>query len=142
MTDEQTLTLPDRKSQTETPLPDRASMESDSPYYYPFNKKVGVKFDGIVIFDAVEYCVSEGWVRRYCRTSRGAASRRARQVRLPHSPRRRRAVSPMSAPIMVIVAFLHFGAAINEAVAGHDPEAALLLSFFLGDCALIWMVAR
>lgn len=45
-------------------LPDRVSVEPDSEFYDPYWKKIGVKFRGRVIFDVIEVCVSEGWVRR------------------------------------------------------------------------------
>lgn len=46
------------------PLPDRVCSERGTQFFDPYCKKIGVKFNGRPIFDCVEYCVSEGWVRR------------------------------------------------------------------------------
>jgi hypothetical protein len=40
-------------------------MERDSVHFSPYFMKIGVRFDGRVRFDVVEYCVSEGWVRHH-----------------------------------------------------------------------------
>jgi hypothetical protein len=52
-------------------IPDRVSIDAKSPYFWPYFKKVGVKFDGLVIFNATEFCVSEGWVCRSLRDKFG-----------------------------------------------------------------------
>lgn len=46
-----------------SPLPDRLSVNPDSPFYGEYGK-VGVRFDGSDRpGDVEEYCVSEGWIR-------------------------------------------------------------------------------
>lgn len=46
--------------------PDRLSVEPSSPFFnLEAIKKVRVTFNGIVQTKVVEYCVSEGWVRRH-----------------------------------------------------------------------------
>lgn len=46
--------------------PDRLSVEPSSPYFNAASlKRIGVKFNGVVQNRLVEYCVSEGWVRRH-----------------------------------------------------------------------------
>lgn len=51
----------------ETPpaLPDRLSVDPNSPYYDAavLERNVGVKFKGQDKTNVEEYCVSEGWVR-------------------------------------------------------------------------------
>lgn len=42
------------------PFPDRVSIERDSTFFRSDFKKVGVKFEGRVIFNCIEFCVSEG----------------------------------------------------------------------------------
>lgn len=44
-------------------IPDRVSLESDSPYYFPHWQKLGVRHDGGEMASVVEFCVSEGWCR-------------------------------------------------------------------------------
>lgn len=45
-------------------IPDRVSIERDSPFFWPGYKKLGVKIDGEKRSrDVVEFCVSEGWAR-------------------------------------------------------------------------------
>jgi hypothetical protein len=53
------------------PLPDRVSIVKDSPNYSPFNKHIGVKFNGKVVTNVVEYCVSEGWCLLIALTDKG-----------------------------------------------------------------------
>ena len=47
------------------PLPDRLSVNPDSPYYdaEALERGVGVRFKGVEKTNVEEYCVSEGWVR-------------------------------------------------------------------------------
>lgn len=47
-------------------IPDRVCLEVGSPYFVEasITNKIGIRFDDKVIYDAIEYCVSEGWVRR------------------------------------------------------------------------------
>ena len=46
-------------------LPDRLSVDPNSPYYNAevLSRDVGVRFKGIEKTNVEEYCVSEGWVR-------------------------------------------------------------------------------
>ena len=46
------------------PLPDRLSIDPDSPHYNAviFEHAVGIKLNGKERFDVEEYCISEGWV--------------------------------------------------------------------------------
>jgi hypothetical protein len=46
-------------------LPDRLSVDPDSPYYDAkvLEREVGVRFRGVDKNNVEEYCVSEGWVR-------------------------------------------------------------------------------
>lgn len=53
------------------PPPDRISMDQRSEYFYREYFRIGVKLDGKVIFDCVEYCVSQGWCRRYLKLPNG-----------------------------------------------------------------------
>ena len=58
---------------TDTPLPDRLSVEADSEYcnkaLLPF---VEVYFNNVrQVNSVVEYCVSEGWIRRRKMTALG-----------------------------------------------------------------------
>jgi len=50
---------------TSTQLPDRLSVDPNSPYYNAevLSRDVGVRFKGIEKTNVEEYCVSEGWVR-------------------------------------------------------------------------------
>jgi hypothetical protein len=43
-------------------IPDRVSLERNSPYFWHAYRKIGVKIDGVIRrADVVEFCVSEGW---------------------------------------------------------------------------------
>lgn len=42
--------------------PDRVSIETDSPFFNPYVRKMGVKFNDRVIFNCKEFCTSESWV--------------------------------------------------------------------------------
>jgi hypothetical protein len=46
-------------------LPDRLSVDPDSPYYNAavLEREIGVRFRGVEKNNVEEYCVSEGWVR-------------------------------------------------------------------------------
>jgi len=46
-------------------LPDRLSVDPNSPYYNAevLSRDVGIRFKGIEKTNVEEYCVSEGWVR-------------------------------------------------------------------------------
>ncbi len=46
-------------------MPDRLSVDPDSPYYNAdlLTRGVGIKFRGEEKTNVEEYCVSEGWVR-------------------------------------------------------------------------------
>lgn len=44
-------------------IPDRVSLEEDSPFYFPAWQKIGVRFNGGDRRSVVEFCVSEGWLR-------------------------------------------------------------------------------
>lgn len=54
-------------------IPDRASVEEDSPFYWARGALVDVWFEGNKRgkYDVVEYCISEGWVRIGLRNGRG-----------------------------------------------------------------------
>lgn len=46
-------------------LPDRLSVDPDSPFYDAaiLERNIGVRFRGVDKNNVEEYCVSEGWVR-------------------------------------------------------------------------------
>jgi len=46
-------------------LPDRLSVEPDSPYYDEalVERGVGIRFNGGEKTNVEEYCISEGWIR-------------------------------------------------------------------------------
>jgi hypothetical protein len=46
-------------------LPDRLSVDPNSPYYNAevLARDVGIRFKGVEKTNVEEYCVSEGWVR-------------------------------------------------------------------------------
>jgi hypothetical protein len=50
---------------SEPNLPDRLSVEEDSPWYNAevLQRGIGVRFRGLERTDVDEYCISEGWVR-------------------------------------------------------------------------------
>lgn len=50
---------------TSDALPDRLSINPDSPHYNEdlLARGVGIRFNGIEKTNVEEYCVSEGWVR-------------------------------------------------------------------------------
>lgn len=52
-------------SSEQTDLPDRLSIDPDSPYYVAslIEGGVGIKFNGQEKTNVTEYCISEGWIR-------------------------------------------------------------------------------
>jgi hypothetical protein len=44
-------------------IPDRVSLEKDSPHFFPPWQKIGVRFNGGECNTIVEFCQSEGWAR-------------------------------------------------------------------------------
>ncbi len=50
---------------TETALPDRLSVDPDSPFFVQalIERGVGIRFNGAEKTNVEEYCVSEGWIR-------------------------------------------------------------------------------
>jgi len=44
-------------------IPDRVSLEGNSPYFFADWRKIGVRIDGGESQSVVEFCVSEGWAR-------------------------------------------------------------------------------
>lgn len=46
-------------------LPDRLSVNPDSPYHDPevLSREVGIRFKGVEKTNVEEYCVSEGWIK-------------------------------------------------------------------------------
>jgi hypothetical protein len=53
------------KAPAMTDLPDRLSVDPDSPFYDAevLQQQVGIRFKGEEKTNVEEYCVSEGWVR-------------------------------------------------------------------------------
>jgi hypothetical protein len=54
---------PTRREKIANVIPDRVSLETDSPHYFPKWSKLGVRFRGGDRTSTVEFCVSEGWIR-------------------------------------------------------------------------------
>ena len=50
---------------TNDQLPDRLSVDPNSPYYNAeiLSRDVGIRFKGVEKTNVEEYCISEGWVR-------------------------------------------------------------------------------
>ena len=50
---------------TNQPLPDRLSVDPNSPFYNAevLSRDVGIRFKGVEKTNVEEYCVSEGWIR-------------------------------------------------------------------------------
>jgi Protein of unknown function (DUF3297) len=48
-----------------TPLPDRLSVDPNSPFYNAdlLQSGVGIRFNGVEKTNVEEYCVSEGWIK-------------------------------------------------------------------------------
>ena len=55
----------DKTEPTNDTLPDRLSVDPNSPYYNAdiLARDVGIRFKGIEKTNVEEYCISEGWVR-------------------------------------------------------------------------------
>ena len=49
----------------DTPLPDRLSVDPESPFHDEalLAKGIGIRFNGVEKTNVEEYCLSEGWVR-------------------------------------------------------------------------------
>ena len=47
------------------PLPDRLSVDPDSPHYVAaiFEHDIGIRLNDKERFDVEEYCISEGWIK-------------------------------------------------------------------------------
>ncbi len=47
------------------PLPDRLSVDPDSPHHVAavLERGIGIRFNDKERFDVEEYCISEGWVK-------------------------------------------------------------------------------
>lgn len=45
-------------------FPDRLSVEPNSRYYTSVGSYVGVKLEGEIVEQVVEFCISEGWIRK------------------------------------------------------------------------------
>lgn len=58
-------------------IPDRVSVEKASPFYdAKIGHEIDIALNGIrQINNVVEYCISEGWLRRYRRTALGQLKR-------------------------------------------------------------------
>jgi hypothetical protein len=54
-----------RRAMSDTPFPDRLSIDPDSPFYDEalLSRGVGIRFKGAEKTNVEEYCVSEGWIR-------------------------------------------------------------------------------
>ena len=50
---------------TDIPIPDRLSIDPDSPHYDNnlLEHGIGVKLNGAEKINVEEYCISEGWIR-------------------------------------------------------------------------------
>src|SRR6266700_8170358 len=59
------VAMNDETEVTSDQLPDRLSVDPNSPYYNAevLARDVGIRFKGIEKTNVEEYCVSEGWVR-------------------------------------------------------------------------------
>jgi Protein of unknown function (DUF3297) len=57
--------MSEKNEGTSEQLPDRLSVDPNSPYYNAevLARDVGIRFKGIEKTNVEEYCVSEGWVR-------------------------------------------------------------------------------
>jgi hypothetical protein len=65
-------------------LPDRLSVDPDSPFYDAkvLERDVGVRFKGVEKNNVEEYCVSEGWVRLAVGTT---LDRKGKQLTIKYS---------------------------------------------------------
>ena len=58
--------IPPADRRTTNIVPDRLSVEPSSEFYCPiYIRRVCVLFEGAEQSKVIEYCISEGWVRRY-----------------------------------------------------------------------------
>lgn len=57
------------------PIPDRVSLEQDSPHFFAGYPMLGVKVNGRESTQIVEFCKSEGWARLCLRDHRGRMKR-------------------------------------------------------------------
>jgi hypothetical protein len=66
----------------ERPLPDRLSVSANSPHFdKQANLDIEVMFNGVrQVKNVVEFCVSEGWIRRLRKTALGVMVRDANGV--------------------------------------------------------------
>ena len=72
----------DRKTEPEAGIPDRVSIDPESPYFFSDYKSIGVRFNGQVRQnDVEEFCVSEGWIRKRLTNARGQLIRERGKVR-------------------------------------------------------------
>ena len=55
----------EKNETTNEELPDRLSVDPNSPYYNAdvLARDVGIRFKGVEKTNVEEYCVSEGWIR-------------------------------------------------------------------------------
>jgi hypothetical protein len=60
------------------PIPDRVSIEQDSPHFFPAYAMLGVKVNGKDSNQVVEFCQSEGWARLCLRNGKGVMKRDSR----------------------------------------------------------------
>lgn len=67
-------------SDSTQPLPDRVCSDYRSPYYLQQSSQIGIKFNGQEIRNVAEYCVSEGWIRRFIIQNGRAKIERGRAV--------------------------------------------------------------
>lgn len=63
-------------------MPDRACAQRGHEHFHLWAKLIGVKLNGVVLMDVHEFCVSEGWVRRFVRDERGRLVTRGVRVGL------------------------------------------------------------
>ena len=53
-------------------VPDRLSVDPESPFFDPIYKRIGVRLNGIErLGDVQEYCMSEGWIDARRRNGKG-----------------------------------------------------------------------
>jgi len=57
--------MSEESNQGQTALPDRLSVNPQSPYFNGdlLQRGVGIRFKGVEKTNVEEYCVSEGWIR-------------------------------------------------------------------------------
>lgn len=58
------------------PIPDRVSIDPDSPFYWKHYTTLRVYLDDkLRPSDVIEFCISEGWIRIHAKDSRGRVKR-------------------------------------------------------------------